>query len=591
MRPLSSAAVSRRAPRCTRPGLSGPRLTGKIAHGGCGVDQAGRAVPAAVPDGASSQVVLRAALDSGPDGVVVVGPDGRMTAWNERFRSMWPIPEEVIASGSDDAALESVLDKLEDPQEFLRRVRELYAGAAGSDRTELRLLDGRIFDRHGSALHADDGRYLGWAWYFRDVTSERSAALAAGMMASLVAVAQALGEASSEQDVLQVVTGLGVATIGAQGAVLCLAATDDPVLRVLTTGYFDDQVRAEVAELPRDFPLPLVSAAVHGQALFLRDRQAALELFPAARELFERTSTDASAAVPLHFDHAAIGSLSVAFDRPYPWRDEDRRLLLALATLTAQALGRIAAQQAERTSALAVRRMAETLQRSLLTAPPAAADLQVAVRYQAAAQDAQVGGDWHDSFQRSDGILTLVIGDVAGHDRDAAALMAQCRNILRGVAQSLHQPPGAVLTGLDNALTALYVDVTATAVLCQVRRPADAAGAVLTWSNAGHLPPLLLHDGGPARLLTTEPDLLLGMNVGTGRADHQVHLTRGSTLLLYTDGLVERKGEHLDVGLARLTATVQDAGRCTPDELCDLLLDQLGPDADDDVALLVLHVP
>lgn len=122
-------------------------------------------------------LVLRAAVEAGPEGVVVVGAHGRLLARNERFVQMWPIPAEVIASGSDDAALHSVLDKLEEPEAFLVRVRELYARASGTSRDELRLRDGRVFDRHGSALHDAAGDYVGWAWYFRDVTAERAAAI------------------------------------------------------------------------------------------------------------------------------------------------------------------------------------------------------------------------------------------------------------------------------------------------------------------------------------------------------------------------------------------------------------------------------
>ena len=120
--------------------------------------------------------LLRAAIEGGLDGMVVVSRDGTMIATNTQFQQMWPIPPEVIASGSDEAALASVLDKLVDPEGFLARVRELYARPDGSSRDELVLRDGRVFDRYGTALREDDGTYLGWAWYFRDVTAERAAA-------------------------------------------------------------------------------------------------------------------------------------------------------------------------------------------------------------------------------------------------------------------------------------------------------------------------------------------------------------------------------------------------------------------------------
>lgn len=120
--------------------------------------------------------LLRAAVEGGLDGMVVVSTDGRMIASNRQFQQMWPIPAEIIASGSDDDALSSVLDKLIDPEGFLARVRELYAQPTGSARDELLLRDGRVFDRYGTGLSDDDGTYVGWAWYFRDVTAERAAA-------------------------------------------------------------------------------------------------------------------------------------------------------------------------------------------------------------------------------------------------------------------------------------------------------------------------------------------------------------------------------------------------------------------------------
>jgi len=127
-------------------------------------------------DSAAEVKLLRAAVEGGLDGMVVVSRDGRMIASNHQFEQMWPIPREVIESGSDDAALQSVLDKLVDPEAFLQRVRALYAQGSGTSRDELLLRDGRVFDRFGSALRDDTGDYVGWAWYFRDVTPERAVA-------------------------------------------------------------------------------------------------------------------------------------------------------------------------------------------------------------------------------------------------------------------------------------------------------------------------------------------------------------------------------------------------------------------------------
>lgn len=536
--------------------------------------------------------LLRAAVEGGLDGMVVVSAEGTIITFNRRFQEIWPISPDVIASGSDEAALASVLDKLLDPEAFLARVRELYQRASGSSRDELLLRDGRVLDRYGAALH-DDGAYIGWAWYFRDVTAERAAALDAGRLSALVAVAQELGEARNEADVLAVVSDLGASVLGAVGVALCLRSDTPGMHRTLATTFFDEDVRQQVAELPEDSPLPLSACARTGEPLFFVDREQAVARFPCSADLYERARTDGSAMVPLTAQTGTFGALGLAFEGSHPWRAADRSLLQALGALTAQTLQRLHAYRAEQQANAAVRRLSETLQRSLLTAPPRSEGFELAVRYQPAAQEAQVGGDWYDAFSVGAQTMTLVVGDVAGHDRNAAAAMAQVRNVLRGVAQTLGAAPGAVLTALDGALARLDVPALATAVLCEVGPPpsGELPGALrLRWSNAGHPPPLLVHPCGRAELLLTDPDLLLGIQPDSDRGDHELVLPPGATLVLYTDGIVERRDHALDVGLERLRQAVSDLHELAPDALCDALLAQLAVGAEDDVALLVLRV-
>jgi serine phosphatase RsbU (regulator of sigma subunit) len=239
----------------------------------------------------------------------------------------------------------------------------------------------------------------------------------------------------------------------------------------------------------------------------------------------------------------------------------------------------------------AERNLSEALQRSLLTQPPGSGDLQVAVRYQPAAEQAQVGGDWYDAFLLPDGALTMVVGDVAGHDQEAAASMGQLRNLVRGVAYSLQESPAGVLRGLDHAMDGLGVGVIATAVLAQVheRRPAGRGSVTLCWSNAGHPPPVLIGADGRARLLDTVPDLLLGLDHVTERSDHEVTLGPGDSLLIYTDGLVERRGVSLETSLEWLVDAVDGFHELDPEELCNHLLGLIEGKAEDDIALLVVR--
>ena len=434
-----------------------------------------------------------------------------------------------------------------------------------------------------------------------DVTEARRAAHEraedAARMASLVVVAQALGDASTEGEVLEVVASQGLRLLGAAGAGLVLLEPGRDSVRTLVSGPFSRQLRSQVALLPRDFPLPGVHTATTGTEYFLPDRAAATALFPDAEALYALGGTEASAAVPLLSGGALVGALTLTFETAHDWRTAERELVTTFAALAGQALERVRAGEAERAAAGAVARMSETLQRSLLSDPPQLDGLQVVARYAPAAHHAQVGGDWYDAFCTADGVTSLVIGDVTGHDREAAAAMGQLRNLLRGMAYALDRPPGAVLGALDRAVRDLQVPATATAVLAQVD-PAPGAGGArrLQWSNAGHPPPLLVHpagaDGVPARVevLETETDLLLGVDPTTDRGDHTRVLAPGCRVLLYTDGLVERRGASLDRWLEWLADAVARLAHLPLEQMCDALLAQLPGRVEDDVALLAVAV-
>jgi len=248
------------------------------------------------------------------------------------------------------------------------------------------------------------------------------------------------------------------------------------------------------------------------------------------------------------------------------------------------------------------REIAVALQRSLLASPTPSEDLHVVVRYVATAEAAQVGGDWYDAFTQPSGETVVVIGDVMGHDTPAAAAMSQLRTLLRGIAHTGGGTPAQVLTSLEDAVRALGIDTMATAVVLRLEEADDRVDDAMTlrWTNAGHLPPLLIAPDGTVTELAAPAELLLGLHPGTPRTDHVVRVPRGSTVLLYTDGLVERRGEHLRVGLDRLVAQVVEltrddgAGRAGRDldGLVDELLRRLVPEseADDDVAVLAVYL-
>jgi serine phosphatase RsbU (regulator of sigma subunit) len=239
-------------------------------------------------------------------------------------------------------------------------------------------------------------------------------------------------------------------------------------------------------------------------------------------------------------------------------------------------------------------RTAESLQLRLLGDPPRVDRLETAVRYLPATRHAQIGGDWYDAFTAPDGSTLLVIGDVAGHDAPAAAAMAQTRAMVRALAQGSGRSPAAVLDALDRAFAQLEVDTLVTAVVASAdlrTRTDDEEPTVLRWSNAGHLPPVLVRADGRVELLERFPERLIGVAPDARRSDNEVTLRPGDTVVFYTDGLVERRGAVLDDGMAWLVGELRVLGREPLDRLCDELLAELGGRVDDDVALLAVRVP
>ncbi|MEV5012500.1 GAF domain-containing SpoIIE family protein phosphatase [Streptomyces sp. NPDC055692] len=237
-----------------------------------------------------------------------------------------------------------------------------------------------------------------------------------------------------------------------------------------------------------------------------------------------------------------------------------------------------------------VQSTAEHLQRSLLPALPDVAPLGIAARYVPARAAVEVGGDWYDCFPLPDGTTALIIGDVTGHDLPAAVTMGQLRNMLRALVCDRLEPPGDILRRLDVISHTLYGGHTATCIYALLE-PGPHHSWQLKCANAGHPPPLLVSHDGDTRYLTTGHSVLLGIEPDTPRPSSTHTLAPASTLLLYTDGLIERPGEDLDRGLARLR---QHAAALTREPLavfCDELLAGLAHGGNDDIALLAVRLP
>ena len=305
-----------------------------------------------------------------------------------------------------------------------------------------------------------------------------------------------------------------------------------------------------------------------------------------------RAGIRSSLSLPLRNGEAVIGGLNLYSDTPQAFGDEPRQVAEMLARQTSLTLHYLDLLVTERASRQAEHRAAEALQRSLLPAIPALPGVLCAARYQPSGLDAQIGGDWYDAFELPGGAIAIAIGDVMGHDLSAAAAMGQLRAVLRSCA---HQgsSPAAVLDRLDHLVQRFEMAQLATAIYA--RLVTDTAGALMVFANAGHLPPLLLGPDGVVRPLLGGSSQLIGAPLTNtpARSEAAVALPAGSVLALYTDGLVEHRHRDVSDGIAQLSAilTTHRPGDDL-EQLCDrVLAGMLGPDQDDDVALLLLALP
>jgi PAS domain S-box-containing protein len=234
--------------------------------------------------------------------------------------------------------------------------------------------------------------------------------------------------------------------------------------------------------------------------------------------------------------------------------------------------------------------VAVALQRSMLPRVPAVPGLEVSAHYFAGSDRADVGGDWYDVLPLPDGSVGVAIGDVMGHDLIAAAAMGQLRSVLRSYAWEGHRP-SEVLERLDRLVQGLGMAQLATCVYGRLL-PVEG-GALLRYANAGHLPPVVQRRTGEVEVLDGGKSVLIGAPGGAsegGRPDGSAFIPRGSTLILYTDGLVEDRETDVDAGVARLCALVAGHDPALGvSRLCDRLLDELltGPRTDDAAVVAV----
>ncbi|WP_320781314.1 SpoIIE family protein phosphatase [Streptomyces sp. CRN 30] len=262
-----------------------------------------------------------------------------------------------------------------------------------------------------------------------------------------------------------------------------------------------------------------------------------------------------------------------------PFTGEDQLLLSLLAGQLAQGLARAHQIDQQRETAIA-------LQRSILG--PSDLPNGFAVRYEPATRPLEVGGDWYDTVRLPGGRIGIVVGDCVGRGLEAATVMGQLRSACRALLLQ-DVGPAQTLTALDD-FAAGITGAMCTTVFCGVL---DPESGVLTYSSAGHPPGILTHPDGATRLLDEGRSVPLAVRPGRPRPEATCTVPARATLLLYTDGLVERRRRPLTAGIDQASAAVQEGRDAAVDDLATQVMARLAPAGgyDDDVALLLYRHP
>ncbi len=387
----------------------------------------------------------------------------------------------------------------------------------------------------------------------------------------------ALAHARTVREVIAVLADeQGLSRLGAENIILGLVEAGR--IRLVSEGKAGSFVPdLEYTRVGDEFPMSevvrtLTPRYVHSRAQFRNN-------YPRLWHAIEPLNVNSAAYLPLIAQGRPIGVIGLFFERESSFGDQERNVLLALGSSIAQSLARAMLYDQEHDLA------AELQQAMLPRRIPGVPGAQIAVRYRSARMGRDIGGDWYDVIPLPNGRVAAVIGDVQGHDTQAAALMGQLRIVLRAYAAEGHSP--ATVMGRASAfLNELETERFATCIYVDADLTTGAARIV----RAGHVDPLLRHAEGLCRRLPVAGGLPLGISSEFRRLDYPVttvQLAPGDTLLLCTDGIVERPGIDLDDGMRQLAREVRD-GPQDVQQLADRLCgaDRAG---DDDMALLLMR--
>ncbi len=388
----------------------------------------------------------------------------------------------------------------------------------------------------------------------------------------------ALSNALTRSDVADIAMEAIGSAVQASGVAVAVVE-DRSVLRVFGAHGYDGEV-AEWLDAEIDAQTPATRAMGRRRARFFRSLDAIATEFPDAVPALTRTGHTSFLFTPMVTGRQARGAIVVSWEEERELSGEEIEVVGSLAGQTAQALERAGHYESEQT-------IAETLQRSVLPVSlPRVDGVQLAARYLPGSAELDVGGDWFDALRLPDGKLGLVVGDVVGKGVQAAASMAQLRNALRAFS-SERLKPATALTRL-NRLADEVLDTTFATIAYAVLDPNTG---VCRLASAGHPPPVVAYPDGRVELLEGARGLPLGTGTASKYRQEVIELPAGSVLVMYTDGLVERRGQSIDVGLSELVAAIRETSK-DPERLLEHVLDRVvGESArGDDIAMLAVRL-
>jgi serine phosphatase RsbU (regulator of sigma subunit)/anti-sigma regulatory factor (Ser/Thr protein kinase) len=400
-------------------------------------------------------------------------------------------------------------------------------------------------------------------------------------------VTAALSHARTVRDVIDVLKdSRGVRHLGATSLVIGLLEAGR--IRMIAEGPADTVVPGTMVTRV-DEPYPMSEVVQTLKPRFIESPEEFATGYPILWPRIAGLGITSAAYLPLIAQARPIGAMGVLYGDRRGFSSDERTVLVALGSSIAQNLQRAMLYEQERD-------LARGLQQAMLPRIiPSLPGADVAVRYRAGSAvgsaagspGRDIGGDWYDLIPLPGGRVGAVIGDVQGHDTHAAAVMGQLRIVLRAYAAEGH-PPATVMARASVFLDELDTDRFATCLYAE----ADLITGVVQMVRAGHIDPLIRHLDGSCRRVAVEGGLPLGLSAEFGRLAYPVgtvELDPGETLLLCTDGLIERPGTDLDDGLQALTASVTSSPDSGVEALADLLSDMAEErGGDDDVALLLL---